>query len=70
MVKKAGMYRGYNIIGAERSKYAGVEGIEPSSWVLETQVLPLNDTPIIDLGSFASLWMTRKLEFYFLVNFT
>ena len=24
---------------------AGAEGIEPSSWLLESQVLPLNDTP-------------------------
>ena len=27
---------------------AGVEGIEPSSLLLESKVLPLNDTPKID----------------------
>lgn len=30
-----------------RPEYAGVEGIEPSLAVLETAVLPLNDTPLL-----------------------
>ena len=29
--------------------FAGLEGIEPPLSVLETEVLPLNDRPILDL---------------------
>ena len=46
-------------MGSIRGYFAGVEGVGPSLAVLETAVLPLNDTPIFrnnrSVASFAYL---------------
>ena len=36
----------YHVHEPSELNVAGVEGIEPSSLLLESKVLPLNDTPI------------------------
>ena len=54
--KRKGLPEGKSLIlSPENKKVAGVEGIEPSSMVLETTVLPLYYTP-------------SKLKFYPIAN--
>lgn len=44
--------RSFSVLTAEHS-ITGVEGIEPSSGVLETLILPMNYTPIWNSAKFA-----------------
>lgn len=53
---------------------AGAEGIEPSSWLLESQVLPLNDAPVRVKYTKSGLsyqivkFKIRELKFCFVVG--
>ncbi len=46
---------------------AGVEGIEPSSGVLETLILPMNYTPIFVINFTINFCYCQSKTFYFLI---